>query len=185
MTSQIDPSKPTSDTPTVASVRANFQFAKDEIEALQNQAPTPSQIATAITTINQTLSNHEQRLSALEASAPPPPPPPPAPSIPGLTLTAEWQDPAPTAAGTSANLLVTAITDGTFSPGNIKLDVRADQGWYNGGPGPKTVNMSAYSGESSFFYMTLLNTSLANAIKGEASTTTPPIVIVQVTPTTP
>ncbi len=35
MPSQIDPTKPITISPTTASVRTNFQFAKDEIEALQ------------------------------------------------------------------------------------------------------------------------------------------------------
>lgn len=39
MTSAIDPTKPIEGTPTTESVRDNFQFAKDEIEALQALAP--------------------------------------------------------------------------------------------------------------------------------------------------
>lgn len=43
MPSSIDPANPAEGTPTTQSVRDNFQFAKDEIEALQLAMPTPLQ----------------------------------------------------------------------------------------------------------------------------------------------
>ena len=40
MTSSIDTTKPDASAPTTASVRANFTYAKSEIEALQAKVPT-------------------------------------------------------------------------------------------------------------------------------------------------
>jgi hypothetical protein len=45
MASNIDPTKPVAGTPTTSSVRANFQAAKDEIEALQSDVAGKANLA--------------------------------------------------------------------------------------------------------------------------------------------
>lgn len=189
MTSQIDPTKPTSDAPTVASVRANFQHAKDEIEALQNEQPRPSAIAQALADIGTTLADHAQRIAALEGATPPPPPPPPPPSIPGLTVSAVWEGETPSIQGASQNVSVTATTDGSYSQGQIQIGVNAGDAWYVAGSGGDYVTMTPNDAHTASVGVTLQNFELNQSILGKATLTQPPYsentATIQPAPTAP
>jgi hypothetical protein len=95
MSSQIDATKPNSTTPRVSDVRANFDAAKTEIEALQQQAAyaltIAQQAANDASAAASQVQQLEYRVYALEHPTPPPPPPS-APTLPvnaTITLTTD------------------------------------------------------------------------------------------------
>lgn len=174
MPSLIDPTKPTSDAPTVASVRENFANAKTEIETLQNTLTNIVGLTTLIAPLSNAVTALTARVAAIEANAPPPPPPPAPPTIAGLTLTAAWVTTPPTTQYTSADITVTATTDATYATGEIQIGVQAAAAWYVNGSGGDYVTLGTNASHTATVNVSLFNPDQPQTIQGSAGETQPP-----------
>lgn len=103
MTSAIDPTKPTTGNATTASVRTNFQSAKDEIEALQAVSPGTTRLLWVIRNADLTIATLQPLIAQ-----------PDTPAIwRAATIIRKWRSGTPT--GTYAGRIDATDTTGSDS----------------------------------------------------------------------
>ena len=65
----------------------------------------------------------------------------PLPTIPGISFTAQWATPAPTAASQNADVIIVVDVANGFSPGPMFISTTAGNQWYAQGAGGDSVNL--------------------------------------------